>query len=111
MIIGKRFSVSTDQLSTSAATLYEAFNVNAQVQAFVLTNTSGGAVTVTVHLVPSGGSAADANMILKTKSLNAGESYKVIEAVGQWLSPGDKIQALASAVTSVSAMLGGIEVS
>ena len=109
-ITGRRFSASSSQLTTSATTLYTATNVKAQIQAFTVLNTSGGAVTVTIHIVPSGGSASNSNMIVQTKSLNAAESYKVIEAVGQWLSAGDTIQALASANTAISSVIGGIEV-
>lgn len=108
-ITGKRFTASASQLGTGASTLYTATNVKAQIHAFNVLNTSGGAVTVTVHLVPTGESVGDANMILKAKSLNAGESYKVIEAIGQWMSSGDAIHALASSATAVSVMMGGAE--
>lgn len=110
-IQGKRFSASTSQLTTAATTLYTATAVRAQVHAATFLNTSGAGVTITLHLVPNGGSVGDANMILKAKALNAGESYKPLELVGQWLNPGDTIQALASANTAVSAMIGGAEYS
>jgi hypothetical protein len=109
-ITGKRM-VAGSQLTTSAATYYTAgASIRAQIQAMTLTNTTGGAVTATVHLVPSGGSATAANMILSAKSIAAGESYKAIEAIGQWLEAGGTIQALASAGTSISMVESGIEV-
>lgn len=108
-ITGRRMVAGT-QLGTSAATAYTATNVKAQIQAFTLTNTTGGAVTATVHLVPSGGTASASNMILSAKSIAAGETYKCIEAIGQWLEAGGTIQALASAATSISLVASGIEV-
>lgn len=110
-ILGKRFSASTAQLTTGATTLYTATAIRAQVHAANFLNTSGGAVTVTLHLVPEGGALGDANMIMKAKALNAGEAYKSLELIGQWLNPGDTIQALASADTAVSVMIGGAEYS
>lgn len=108
-INGKRFSASSSQLTTSATTIYTATNVRAQVHAATFVNTTAGAITVTIYLVPNGGSAGAANTLLSARSLAAGESYKVIELIGQWLSAGDTIQALASAATSISVMIGGIE--
>lgn len=109
MAINVKRLVSGSQLTTSAATYYTATNVRAQIQAMTLTNTSGGAVTATVHLVPSGGSASASNCILSAKSLAAGESYKVIEAIGQTLESGGTIQALASSATSITLVASGIE--
>jgi len=107
----KRFSPSTSQLTTSASTIYTATGLRAQVLAATVTNTSGGAVSVTIYLVPNGQSAGDANTLVKARSLNAGESYKVIELVGQAMNAGDTIQALASANTAISMMVGGAEYS
>lgn len=107
---GKRL-VGGSQLTTSAATCYTAPpNTKARIDAMVATNTSAVAVTVTVHLVSQGGSAADSNVILKAKNLAAGESYTVREALGQWLEAGDMIQALASAATAVTLVASGVEV-
>lgn len=108
-INGKRFSASTSQLTTSATTIYTATNVRSQIHAAVFTNTTGGAITITVYLVPTGQSAAAANTVISARSLAAGETYKAIELVGQWLSASDTVQALASANTSISVMIGGIE--
>lgn len=110
--IVKRFSPSATQLTTSATTIYSAATgIRAQVLAANVLNTSAAPVTVTVHLVPTGQTVGDANMIVKARSLNIGESYKVIELVGQAMNAGDTIQALASANTAVSMMVGGVEYS
>jgi len=107
---GKRL-VGGAQLTTSATTYYTAPpSTKARIDAMTLTNTSAAAVTVTLHLVPAGGTAGDGNIILKAKSIGAGESYPVREALGHWLEPGGTIQALASAATSVTLVASGVEV-
>lgn len=108
-ITGKRM-VSGSQLTTSAATYYTVgASTRAQIQAMTVTNVNAAARTVTIHLVPSGGTADNTNIVLSAKSLAQNESYRVIEAIGQWLESGGTIQALASAATSVALVAGGIE--
>lgn len=96
------------QLGTSAAALYTApANTRAVVKKATFTNTSAGAVTFTVYRVASGGSPGDANTIIKAKSLAANESYTCPELSNQVIGPGDSIQALASAGTSITAVISG----
>lgn len=109
-ITGKRM-VAGSQITAAATTFYTVgASTRAQIQAMTITNRNAAARTVTIHLVPSGGTATDSNIILAAKSLNQDESYKVIEAIGQWLEAGGTIQALASAATSVNLVASGIEV-
>lgn len=99
------------QLTTSAATYYTApANTTTIIQAVVLTNTTGGAITATVHLVASGGTATALNMVLSAKSLLAGETYIVPGTAGLVLATGGTLQALASANTSISIMASGTEI-
>lgn len=109
MAVTPKRLISGSQLTTSAATYYTATSVKARIDALVLTNTSAGAVTATVHLVPSGGSAGASNCILSARSLAAGESYVVPGALGQWLESGGTIQALASSATAITIVASGVE--
>lgn len=112
MAITGKTLVGGSQLTASAVTYYTApTSTRTQIQAMTLTNTTAGAITATVYLVPSGGSASDSNTVLSAKSIAADESYKVIEAIGQWLEAGATIQALAGSATSISLVASGIEVS
>lgn len=108
-VTGKRLVPGT-QLGTGAGVLYTAGpSTRAQIQAMTVTNTNAAARTVSVHLVTSGGTADGTNIVLSAKSLAQNESYRVIEAIGQWLESGGTIQALASAVSSVDLVASGIE--
>lgn len=98
------------QLSTSASTYYTVpANTLSTISACTLTNTSAGAVTATMHLVPSGGSATSSNCILSARTLAAGESLNVGSAIGQTLLAGGMIQALASAASAITLVASGYE--
>lgn len=109
MAVTPKRLVPGSQLTTSAATYYTATGVKARIDSCVLTNTTGGAVTATVHLVPNAGTATASNCILSARSLAAGESYVVPGAIGQWLESGGTLQALASANTSITLVASGVE--
>lgn len=100
--------VSGSQLTTSAATYYTSpANTITTISAMTLTNTTAGAVTATVYLVPSAGTAGADNVILSARTLAAGESYNVGSAIGQTLPAGGTIQALAGAGTSITLVASG----
>lgn len=105
----KRLTANTTQLTTSPTVLYTASSVKAQILSGVVLNTSASTITITLYLVPATGSPVDANMVIKQKSLLAGESYRLTELVGLVLGAGDSIQALASAGTAASVTIGGAE--
>lgn len=104
--------VNGSQLTTGALAYYTApANTKARVDALVLTNTTVGAITATLHLVPSGGSATAANTVLSAQSIAAGASLVVPGAIGQWIEAGGSLQALASAGASISLVASGVEYS
>ena len=102
--------VDGSQLTTSAATYYTTpANTITTISACTLTNTTAGAVTATMHLVPSGGTATASNMILSARTIAAGESYNVGPAIGQTLAAGGFLQALAGSATSITLVASGYE--
>lgn len=87
-------------LTTSAVTYYTVPTGRKLVGARIrLSNVTAGAVTATVHAVPSGGSAADSNAQIKGYSIGAND-YVDLD-IGT-LEAGDTIQALAGAGTSIT---------
>jgi len=98
------------QLTTSAATYYTVTaNTKCEIRKLTFCNTTAGAVSVTVYLVNSGGSANDAATVTKTRLLAAGETWSCSDAIGHVLEAGGTIQALASANTSISIRGTGLE--
>jgi hypothetical protein len=95
---------------SSQTTQYTATNVTTIIDKFTATNYSAGAVTISVNIVTSGGSAGNDNLITKTKSLQPAEVYTFPEIVGQILAPSGFISTIASAATSVNIRASGREV-
>jgi hypothetical protein len=92
-------------------TQYTANGVTTIIDKFTATNYSASAATISVNLVTVSGSAGDANLITKTKTLQPAEVYTFPELVGQVLSPGAFISTLAGTATSVNIRASGREVS
>lgn len=93
-------SAQTTQFTAIAPTLIDKFTV---------TNTTGGAVTFAVNLVPSGSGAGTANLIM-SKSIAAGETYTCPGIVGHVLNTGDLISTVAGAATSLTIRASGREI-
>ena len=63
-----------------------------------------------MNLIEPGGSAGNANLTVKTKSLSAGETYSFPELVGHVLGPGGIISTLASAAGSINIRASGRQI-
>lgn len=109
MAITPKRLVTGSQIAASATTYYTATNVRARIDACSLTNTTGGAITVTMHIVASGGTADATNCVLSSYSVAAGQTYVPPGVVGQWIEEGGTLQALASSATSVTLVASGVE--
>lgn len=103
--------IPAKQAENAQTTQYTATNVKAIIDKFTATNTSAGAVTLSVNLVTLSGAAGDSNLIVKTKSLAAGETYTFPEIVGHTLEAGGFISTVASAATSITIRCSGREIS
>lgn len=99
------------QLTTSAVTYYTApANTRTRITACTLTNTTAGAITATLHVVPVGATESASNMVISAKSIGANETYNCPEAIGKVLEATGTIRALASAGTSISIQASGVEI-
>ena len=98
-------------LTTSAAAYYiTTSKVRAIIRKVSVTNSTAGAVTVTVYLVPPGGTAGAGNMIVPPLSL-AAATYTSLDISGHVLvAGGASIQALASAGASITLHVSGYEI-
>ena len=102
--------IPAKQAENAQTTQYTApTGTRALVDKFTATNTSGGAVTLSVNIVTSGGAAGTANLIVQAKAIAAGECYTLPEIVGAALGAGDFISTIASAATSITIRASGRE--
>ena len=102
--------IAAGTLTNAVATFYTAAAaVKTRIDAFTVCNYSGSPATFTLWIVPSGGTAGDSNIVVKTRSIAAGASARVLESIGQWLLGGYTIQMQASANAAITITASGIE--
>ena len=95
----------------SQTTQYTANGVRAIIDKFTATNYDSVARTLSVNLVQLAGTAGNDNLLVKTKTLQAGETYTFPEIVGHALDSGGFISTIASAATAITIRSSGREVS
>ncbi len=110
MSVTTKVLIAAKQAEDSQTTQYTATNLKAIIDKFTATNTTAGAVTLSVNIVANGGSAGDSNLVVKTKNIGAGETYTFPELVGQYLESGMFISTIASAASSITIRCSGREI-
>jgi len=103
--------IASKNIENAQTVQYVATNVTAIIDKFTATNFSSGMVNVSVNLAASGETAGNSNLIVKTKTLQAGETYTFPELVGHVLKPSGFISTLASASSAVNMRASGREIS
>ena len=91
-------------------TQYTATAVTAIIDKFTATNYSASAATISVNLVNPAGATSNDNLIVKTKTLQASETYTFPELVGHVLNPGGFISTLAGTASAINIRVSGREV-
>lgn len=109
-IIAKNI-IPAKNLENAQTTQYVATNVTTIIDKFTATNFSSGAVNVSINLASVGETTGNSNLIVKTRSLQAGETYTFPEIVGHILPSGGFISTLASAAAAVNLRASGREIS
>lgn len=98
------------QLGTTAASVYTAgAGITAVVKQVLATNTTASASTVSIHLVPSAGTATTSNLIFSGIPVPANST--VIIDLAQVLNAGDSLHAFAGNATTVNLTVSGYEAS
>jgi 3-deoxy-D-manno-octulosonic acid (KDO) 8-phosphate synthase len=78
---------------------------------FTATNFSSSMVNVSVNLGAAGAATGNDNLIVKTRTLQPGETYTFPEIVGHTLPSGGYVSTLASAAAAVNLRASGREIS
>jgi hypothetical protein len=96
------------QLTAAEAAQYTApANSAVKIISAVLCNTSAANATISVSVVPTGGTAGPANRILSSFTLAPADSLTLTEIEGAMLGPGDSISAISSVASVVSFVVTG----
>lgn len=110
MTVTTKVLIPAKTAENSQTTQYTATGVTAIIDKFTATNYSASAATISVNLVTAAGSAGNDNLIVKTKSLQAGETYTFPEIVGQVLAPNGFISTIAGTASAINIRASGREV-
>ena len=110
MAVTVKVLIPAKTAENAQTTQYTANGVTTIIDKFTATNYSAAAATLSVNLVTVAGSAGNDNLIVKTKTLQAGETYTFPEIVGQTLSPGGFISTIAGTVSAINIRANGREV-
>ena len=110
MTVTVKVLVPAKSAENTQTTQYTASGVTTIIDKFTATNYSASAATISVNLVTAADAAGNANLIVKTKSLQASETYTFPEIVGQVLAPSGFISTIASAASAINIRASGREV-
>ena len=95
---------------STQTTQYTSTGVTTIIDKFTATNYSASAATISINWVTVAGSAGNDNLIVKTKTLQAGETYTFPEIVGQVLSPSGFISTIAGTASAINIRASGRQV-
>lgn len=98
------------QAEATQTTQYTAVNAKCVIDKFTVTNTGSANATISVNLVPSGGTPSNGNLITKARAIVPGESWSSAELVGQVLENGGFISTVASAASALTISASGREI-
>lgn len=101
--------LASAQLGSGDTTVYTVpASKAAKLAKLVLTNVTGAAVTVSVSIVPTGGTIDGTHRVVSGYSLAAGDTTTVTEVEGCWLGQGDLIAVTTSAAAAVDVLVSGL---
>lgn len=109
MAISNKWLIAPKYAESSQTTQYTATNCKAIIDKFTATNLSAANVSITINIVPSGGTPGASNKIVDTRTLGSKETYTLPEVVGHYLDPGASISTIASAASSIVIFSSGRE--
>jgi len=103
--------IPAKNMENAQTTQYVATGVTAIIDKFTATNFSSSVVNVSVNLAAVSEATGNSNLIVKTRTLQPGETYTFPEIVGHTLPSGGFVSTLASAAAAVNLRASGREIS
>ena len=103
--------IPAKNMENAQTTQYVATGVTTIIDKFTATNFSSSMVNVSVNLAAVSEATGNSNLIVKTRTLQPGETYTFPEIVGHTLPSGGFVSTLASASSAVNLRASGREIS
>lgn len=110
MTVTVKVLIPAKTAENAQTTQYTSTGVTTIVDKFTATNYSASPATISVNLVTFADTAGNQNLIVKTKTLAASETYTFPELVGQVLAPGGFISTIAGTASAINIRASGREV-
>lgn len=111
MTVTVKVLIPAKTAESTQTTQYTATGVTTLIDKMTATNYSAAAATISVNLVTGADTVGSNNLIVKTKTLQAGESYTFPEIVGAALAPSGFISTVAGTATAINIRASGREIS
>ena len=111
MAVYVRVLISAKTAENTQTTQYTSTAVTTIIDKFTATNYSATAATLSVNVVAPLDNPGNANLIVKTVSIQPGQTYLFPELVGQVLTPGAYVSTIASAATAINIRASGRTIS
>jgi hypothetical protein len=111
MAVNVKVLIPAKIAENTQTTQYTANGVTTIIDKFTATNYSGSAATLSVNLVTALDGAGNQNLIVKTKTLQASETYTFPELVGAAIAPSGFISTLAGTASAINIRASGREIS
>lgn len=111
MAVYVRVLISAKTAENTQTTQYTSTAVTTIIDKFTATNYSATAATLSVNVVAPLDNPGNANLIVKTVSIQPGQTYLFPELIGQVLTPGAYVSTIASAATAINIRASGRTIS
>jgi hypothetical protein len=111
MTVNVKILIPAKIAEATQTTQYTAAGVTALIDKFTATNYSALAATISVNLVTNADTVGNQNLIVKTKTLQAGETYTFPELVGAALAASGFISTIAGTASAINIRASGREIS
>ena len=107
MTVALRTIIPAKIAENSQTTQYTSTGLKTLIDKFTATNYGGVAATLSINLVTAADTAGNQNLIVKTKSLQPGETYTFPEIVGAELDAGGFISTIAGTAATINIRANG----
>jgi hypothetical protein len=111
MTVTAKNLVPAKTVEATQTTQYIANGVTTIIDKFTATNYSASSATISVNLITATETASNDNLIVKSKTLAASETYIFPELVGHILPSGGFISTIAGTASAINMRVSGREIS
>ena len=111
MAVYVRVLIPSKTAENTQTTQYTSAAVTTIIDKFTATNYSANAATLSVNLVAPLDNPGNANLLVKTVSIQPGQTYLFPELIGHVMVSGGTLSTIASAATAISIRASGRTIS